>query len=110
MGRRAANHDESTTRKLRPAITPEAEENQMISLAIEQAKKQLMEGTASSQIVCHYLKLASPTEKLSKQIAEQNLELLKAKTEAYKSAKRMEELYEKAINAIQSYAYNPGGE
>ena len=47
------------SRKIRPALTPEARENQMISLAVDLAEKQLMEGTASSQVITHYLKLGS---------------------------------------------------
>ena len=43
----------------RPALTREARENQLIDLAIDQVEKQLREGTASSQVLVHYLKHAS---------------------------------------------------
>ena len=107
MARRKANSTESSSKKVSHALSPQQEENELIALAINQAKKQLMEGTASSQIVVHYLKLASSKENLEQQIAEQNLELLKAKTDAIKSAQRSEELYAEAIKAMQSYNYNP---
>lgn len=109
MPKKNVKATESRPKKLRPALSPEAEENQMIALAMNQAKKQLLEGTASSQIVVHYLKLASSKEKLEQQIAEQNLELLKAKTEAIQSAKRVEEMYSEAIKAMQEYRYDPEG-
>ena len=54
---------QSSRKKMRPALTPEARENQMISLAVDLAEKQLMEGTASSQVITHYLKLGSTKER-----------------------------------------------
>ena len=82
--------ERTPTRKLRPALTPEAEENQMISLAVDLAKKQLMEGTASSQVITHFLKLGSSKEKLEREKLEKENELLRAKTEALQSAKKVQ--------------------
>lgn len=93
----------NTQRKIRPALTPEARENQLISLAVDLAEKQLMEGTASSQVITHYLKLGSTKEKIEKEILEKQKELISAKTENLKSAKRIEELYADAINAMRKY-------
>lgn len=90
-------------KKMRPALSPEAEEDQLISLATDLAKKQLMEGTASSQVITHFLKLGSTKDKLEREKLEKENELLRAKTEAIKSSQKMEELYEKAIAAIKSY-------
>lgn len=89
---------------VRPALTPEARENQMISYAVDLAEKQLREGTASSQVITHYLKLGSTKEKIEKEILEKQKELISAKTEALKSAKRIEELYTNAIKAMRSYS------
>ena len=88
-----------------PAMTPEARENQLISLAVDLAEKQLKEGRASSQVICHYLKLASSKEKLEKELLEKQVELAAAKTEMLQSAKRTEEMYINAINAMKSYSY-----
>lgn len=93
-----------TQRRRRPALTPEARENQMIALAVDLAEKQLMEGTASSQVITHYLKLGSTKERLEKEKLEEENKLLKAKTEALQSAKRVEELYADAINAMKKYS------
>lgn len=87
-----------------PAMTPEARENQLISLAVDLAEKQMKEGTASSQIICHYLKLASSKEKLEKELLERQVELAAAKTEMLQSAKRTEELYLNALNAMRTYS------
>ena len=94
------------SRKIRPALTPEARENQMISLAVDLAEKQLMEGTASSQVITHYLKLGSTKERLEKEKLEEENKLLRARTEALQSAKKSEELFEEAIKAMRSYSGN----
>lgn len=95
-------------RNRRPAITPEARENQMISLAVDLAEKQLQEGTASSQVITHYLKLGSTKERIEKEILEKQKELITAKTEALQSAKRVEALYMDALNAMRRYSGNGG--
>lgn len=89
--------------KSKPAMTPEARENQMIALAVDLAEKQLREGTASSQVITHYLKLGTEKEKREVEIAEEQVKLLKAKTEAIQSQKKIEELYSQALNAMRSY-------
>ena len=91
---------------MRPALTPEARENQLISLAVDLAEKQLQEGTASSQVITHYLKLGSTKERIEKEILEKQKELIIAKTEAMQSAKRVEELYSNALDAMRRYSGN----
>lgn len=92
------------SRKMRPALTPESRENQMISLAVDLAEQQLRDGTASSQVITHYLKLGSTREKLERERLEEENKLLKAKTEALQSAKRVEDMYTDAINAMRNYS------
>jgi hypothetical protein len=104
MPRKAKKSDAESARKMRPALTPEARENQMISLAVDLAEKQLMEGTASAQVITHYLKLGATTARLEKEKLERENELLKAKTKALESAERVEELYANAINAMRNYS------
>ena len=93
-------------KKIRPALTPEARENQMISLAMDLVEQRLLNGTASSQETTHFLKLGTAKEKLERARLEKENELLKAKTEAVKSGQRMEELYENAIKAMRTYSGN----
>lgn len=76
----------------------------MISLAIDLAKKQLIEGTASSQVIAHFLKLGSTRDRLEREKLEKENELLRAKTEALQSAQRVEELYTNALNAMRRYS------
>ena len=92
------------TRKMRPALTPEANENQMVSLAMDLVRKRLIEGTASSQETTHFLKIGSSKERLEKEILEKQKDLIEAKTQSLQSAKRMEELYANALNAMRNYS------
>jgi hypothetical protein len=89
---------------MRPALTPEARENQMISLAVDLAEQQLRDGTASSQLITHYLKLATAKERLEREKLEKENELLIAKAKALQSSERSEELYERAIKAMRKYS------
>lgn len=97
-------------RRRPPGTTPEARENQLISLAVDLAEKQLEEGTASSQVITHYLKLGSTREKIEKDILEKQRDLIQAKTEAIQSAKRVEELYKNALDAMRSYSGKGDGD
>ena len=89
--------------RIKPALTPEARENQLISLAIDCAEKQLRDGTASAQVITHYLKLGSSREKIEKELLEKQKELMDAKKDSLQTAKKMEELYENAIRVMRSY-------
>lgn len=94
----------SKSRKRQPAMTPEARENQMINYAINLAEKQLLEGTASSQVITHYLKLGTSKTLLEKEKLEQENKLLRAKTEAIESQKEVEALYREALDAMRIYS------
>lgn len=87
----------------RPATTQEGEENQVIAMAYDLAKKQLSDGTASSQVITHFLKLGTEKEQLEKQKLREENALLRAKVEGIASGKRVEEMYEKALNAMRMY-------
>lgn len=86
-----------------PASSPEARENQLIALAEARAEEQLRNGTASSQVICHYLRLGSQREKLEREKLKSEVEMLVAKKEAIESAKRVEELYSEAMRAVRTY-------
>lgn len=104
----ARKSGESTREKLPPVLSSEAREQQMIHLAVELAEKQLMEGTASSQVITHYLKLGSMRERLEREKLKKEVTMLEAKAESLKSAKRIEELFSEAISAFRGYAYKGG--
>ena len=104
MAKVKAASSSSSTRKIRPALTPEARENQMIALAVDLAEKQLMEGTASSQVITHFLKLGSSKAELEREKLAMENELIRAKTESIQSQKKMEEVYLNALNAMKRYS------
>lgn len=104
MARAKSPDSPSPRRTRRPALTPEARENQMISLAVDLAERQLEEGTASSQVITHFLKLGSSKERLEREKLEEENKLLRAKTENLQSQKRVEELYSEALTAMRRYS------
>ena len=91
---------------MHPAITPEAREKQLGALAYDVAEQQLRDGTASSQVITHFLKAVSQRERLEHELKMKELELMAAKTEQIKSTKRSEELMEEAIKAFRNYSGN----
>ena len=96
----------ATETRRKRSSTVEGRENQLIALAVDLAEKQLREGTASSQVITHYLKLGTTKERLEKEMLEKQIEMVSAKTDALKSAKAIEELYTNAIAAMKEYSYN----
>lgn len=104
MGKSKVVNSSGSNRSMRPALTPEARENQLISLAVDVAEEQLRNRTASSQVITHYLKLGSSRERLEREKLEKENQLLRAKTEALESAHRVEELYENALKAMRRYS------
>ena len=92
------------TRKLPPALSPEARENQMIALAMDLAEKQLMEGTASSQVITHFLKIGTAKFQYECQKLQNEAELLIAKKEDLETAKKAEERYAEVIAAMKKYS------
>lgn len=90
--------------KRSPGRTPEDREDRLISMAIDLAEKQIREGTASSQVITHFLRLGSTKEKLEKQILKNQNELLIAKTSAIKSGESYKETADNAIKAFSTYS------
>ena len=106
MAKVKASKVSDVPKKVRPALSPEARENQLISAAIDLAERQILDGTASSQVITHFLKLGSQREKLERERLEEENKLLKAKTKQIESMKRIEELYADAITAMKNYSGN----
>ena len=104
MGKHNPSINSESPKKMRPALSPEARENQLVSLAVDLAEKQLREGTASSQVIAHFLKQGSIKERIEKEILEKQKVLIEAKTQAIQSAQRIEELYADALNAMRDYS------
>lgn len=92
-----------------PALTPEARENQLIALAVDLAEQQLRDGTASSQVISHFLKLGSTRAELEKEKLRSENELSRAKAEALRSQERQDEMFQKAIEAMRRYQGVGGG-
>lgn len=89
--------------KRRRASIPENREQQMISLAMDAAEEQLRNGTASSQVITHFLKLGTSLAKLEYENMRLDNDLKEAKIESLRSAERMEEMFGEAISAMVKY-------
>lgn len=98
-----AGKDQEPKRRRRPATTPEGRENQLVSLAVDLAEKQLAEGTASAQVISHFLKMGSSREKLEQLRLTHENELLQAKTKHLADQANMEKLMLDAVDAMRSY-------
>ena len=105
-----ASAERKKTKLGRPATTPEAREGQLVALATNLAEKQLRDGTASAQVITHYLKHGSQREQLERQRLENENLLTQAKIEQMQSQARVEEMYGEALRAMKSYAGNDDDE
>lgn len=104
MAKVTAPDSSKPQRRMRPALTPDARENQMASLAMDLAEQQLRDGTASAQVITHFLKLVSSRERLEKErLAEEN-KLIRAKSKALDDQAESKVLYENALKAMRSYS------
>lgn len=97
-------------KKVRPSLTPESQENQMVSMAMNLAAQQLADGTASSQIIAHFLKIGTTRERVEREILELKKDLVSAKTESLKAAARSDEIYANALSAMRDYSGHGGGD
>lgn len=100
----ATRRQKPTRHPYRPATTVEGQESRMVAMAMDLAERQLLDGSASAQVISQFLKLGSSRESLEQERLRQENELLKAKVEQLASAKRVEEMYAEALDAMRSYA------
>lgn len=107
MANRRGSEPEPTPSTRRRATTPEGRENQLIAMANDLAERQLREGTASAQVITHYLKLGSTRERLEQERLAAEVELQKAKVQAMAATSRIEELIGDALRAFKSYSGAP---
>lgn len=88
----------------RAARSPEARENQLISLAYDEAENEIRNGTASSQIITHFLKLGSAKERLEKEKLENENELLRAKVKSLENEEQSRIDYNQVLQAMREYS------
>lgn len=104
MARVKKSESSENTRRRRPAISPEARQNQLIGYAIDLVEQRLIDGTASSQETTHFLKLATLETKLKNENLELQKELTKAKTKSIQSEEKKEAMFKEAIQAFKAYS------
>lgn len=103
MPRRKAS-ETRISQPLPRAKSAQERENQMIALAVDRAEEQIRNGTASSQVLVHYLRLATTREKLEQEKLKRENAMLEAKTKAYENAEDVKRLMEEALRAFSAYS------
>lgn len=93
-----------------PPINDEALENKLVSLAFAQAKAQMEEGEASSQIVTHFLRLGSVKAHIELEKLELENRLLEEKIQAEQAGQKLNEMFGEVLAALKSYSYAPPGD
>jgi hypothetical protein len=88
---------------MRPATTPEAREQQLVSLAVNLAEKQLRDGTAAPSVINHFLKIASTRETIEREMLEKQKALIEAKAQSMSKDREAEDLAKAAIEAMKNY-------
>lgn len=104
--RASANEDPAPRGKSRPATTLDAREEQLVSLAVDLAEKQIREGTASAQVITHFLRLGTTRERLEQEKLRRENLLLEGRTDQIAQQGRTELLVQDALNAMRSYTGN----
>ena len=100
----AKSKSSSERKSGRPATTPKDREDELINLAVKLAEQQLRDGTASTQVIVHYLKLGSTRGMLEQEMLENKTKLVRAQTESIQASKKNEELYANALKAMSIYS------
>lgn len=104
MAKKSTLNASEKLQRTMPALSEEGQEKRMIAAATNLAYEQIMNGTASSQVITHYLKLGTEKTRLEMEKLKAENDMLKAKTEALQSVQRTEELYKEAMSAMRKYA------
>ncbi len=97
-----------TEKIMTPPLNDEAQETKLVALALKQAQKHLEEGTASSQIVTHFLRLGSIKAQVELEKLELENRLLEEKIQAERSGQELNEMFAEVLVALKSYSYSPG--
>lgn len=97
-------------RIMTPPVDDDALENKLVALALKQAQQQLEDQTASSQIVTHFLRLASRRAEVELQKLELENQLIREKIAAEQSGQKLGEMVQEVLSALRSYSYLPPGE
>lgn len=86
-----------------PARTPEARENQLINLAVDEVERRLKNGTISSQLLTVLLKLATTKAQLEIEKLRSDISLQRAKEQEIEDKVSNSDLYAQALKAFKEY-------
>lgn len=98
-----------TQSRMTPPLDDQGMEDKLISLAMQEAQRQMESGTASAQVITHFLKLGSKRAEVELEKIRRESDLIKEKIESEQSGQKMAEMIEDVLDALRSYSYRPPG-
>lgn len=100
-----------TTPAFDPARSDDERERQMINLSYDLAEARMRSGIATSAEICHFLKLGSTRAKYEQEELQENIKLLKAKTDDISEGKRAVAQFDELMKVLKQYGgYEDDGE
>lgn len=98
------SEDKTTRKRSRPpARTIEGREEELIMEAYDEAERRILNGTASSQLILHFVKQGSKRERLEQESIVGRIELDRAKIKSLETDEQILEMYQAAIEAMTAY-------
>ena len=104
MPKRRAAEPTTVLPKLRPALTAESREGQLIALAMDRVDDRIRNNQASSQELVHFLRLGTEKEKLEREKLQNENIMLQAKVKALEAQAKNEELFGRVMAAMKRYS------
>lgn len=92
-----------TTPAFEPARSDDERERQMINLSYDLAEARMRNGVATSAEICHFLKLGSTRAKYEQEELQENIKLLKARTDDISEGKRASAQLDELMKVIKQY-------
>ncbi len=89
--------------KRKPATSTKNREQQIVSYAIDLAEQQILDGTVSTGVHVHFLKLGTEMYKLEQLKVQKEILLITAKADSVEQTSNGNEIAEQAIKALKSY-------
>lgn len=92
-----------STPAFEPARSDDERERQMINLSYDLAEARMRSGIATSAEICHFLKLGSTRAKYEQEELQENIKLLKAKTDDISEGKRASAQFDELMKVLKQY-------
>lgn len=93
--------------KTTPPLSDKDHEAKLISLTLQMAEQQLIDGTASSQVMTHFLRLGSIRSKVELEKLRLENNLLTEKIQSEKMGQQLKEMFQDVMESLRDYQAPP---